>query len=39
MLWVDLDDRYGVGVDGAQCERGEGAAGLPEGVPPEQTNI
>jgi 4,5-DOPA dioxygenase extradiol len=30
---------YSVGVDGAQCERGEGAAGLPEGVPPEQTNI
>ena len=30
---------YGAGVDDAECERGEGAAGLPEGVPPEQTNI
>ena len=30
---------YGVGVDGSGCQRGEGAAGLPEGVPPEQTNI
>lgn len=28
----------GVGVDSAACEQGEGSAGLPEGVPPEQTN-
>jgi 4,5-DOPA dioxygenase extradiol len=30
---------YGVGVDSEACTQGEGAAGLPEGVPPEQTNI
>ena len=30
---------YGVGADGDGCEQGEGAAGLPDGVPPEQTNI
>lgn len=29
---------YGVGVDADACEQGEGSAGLPEGVPPEQTN-
>ena len=30
---------YGVGVDATACEQGEGAAGLPEGVPAEQTNM
>ena len=30
---------YGVGVDAAACEQGAGSAGLPEGVPPEQTNL
>jgi len=30
---------YGLGVDGLQCVEGEGAAGLPEGVPADQTNI
>lgn len=30
---------YGVGVEGAKCEYGQGAAGLPHDVPPEQTNI
>jgi 4,5-DOPA dioxygenase extradiol len=29
---------YGVGTD-ARCKDGEGAAGVPEGVPAEQTNI
>jgi 4,5-DOPA dioxygenase extradiol len=29
---------YGVGVDPALCQEGEGAATLPLGVPPEQTN-
>lgn len=30
---------YGVGMDAIPCEEGDGAALLPEGVPPEQTNI
>ena len=30
---------YGVGVDAAHCTEGVGAATLPPGVPPEQTNI
>lgn len=30
---------YGVGTDGIPCDEGEGAAQLPEGVPPDQTNI
>lgn len=30
---------YGVGMDGAACENGDGAAGLPDGVPPDQTNV
>ncbi|MGG5818846.1 dioxygenase family protein, partial [Falsiroseomonas sp. HW251] len=30
---------YGVGMAGAACEEAAGAAPLPEGVPPDQTNI
>ena len=30
---------YGVGVDDASCERGEGAALLPKDVPADQTNM
>ena len=30
---------YGVGVDASACQRGEGAAGLPSEVPPDQTNM
>jgi 4,5-DOPA dioxygenase extradiol len=30
---------YGVGIDGQRCIDGEGAAGLPGNVPPDQTNI
>lgn len=30
---------YGVGMDGMACEEAEGAAPLPDGVPPDQTNI
>jgi 4,5-DOPA dioxygenase extradiol len=30
---------YGVGMDGVRCEAAEGAATLPQGVPPDQTNI
>ena len=30
---------YGLGVDGLPCVEGEGAAGLPDGVPADQTNI
>lgn len=30
---------YGVGMDGVACAEGEGAAPLPEDVPPEQTNM
>lgn len=30
---------YGVGMEGIDCEVGDGAALLPEGVPPDQTNI
>jgi len=30
---------YGLGVDGLPCIEGEGAAGLPDGVPADQTNI
>lgn len=30
---------YGVSVDGTGCEQGQGSAGLPDGVPPDQTNI
>jgi 4,5-DOPA dioxygenase extradiol len=30
---------YGVGMDGVICEAGDGAAQLPPGVPPDQTNI
>ena len=30
---------YGVGMDGVNCEEAEGAAALPKGVPPDQTNI
>lgn len=29
---------YGVGVDTAACETGDGSAALPLGVPPDQTN-
>ena len=29
---------YGVGMDGVDCQEGEGAAALPEGVPADQTN-
>jgi 4,5-DOPA dioxygenase extradiol len=29
---------YGIGMDGVDCEEGEGAASLPEGVPADQTN-
>ena len=30
---------YGVGMNGVVCEVGDGAAQLPPGVPPDQTNI
>ena len=30
---------YGVGVDDTACQKGEGAAPLPEGVPADQTNM
>ena len=30
---------YGVGIDDVACDQGTGAAGLPEGVPADQTNI
>lgn len=30
---------YGVGMSEVACEEGEGAASLPAGVPPDQTNI
>ena len=30
---------YGLGVDGLKCVDGEGAAGVPHGVPADQTNI
>lgn len=30
---------YGVGMHGVSCEDGNGAARLPEGIPPDQTNI
>jgi 4,5-DOPA dioxygenase extradiol len=30
---------YGVGLHGMACKDGENAARLPEGVPPDQTNI
>ncbi len=30
---------YGFGVDGTRCRQGEGAAGLPSDVPPDQTNM
>lgn len=30
---------YGVGMSGVACEQGGGAASLPKGVPPDQTNI
>lgn len=30
---------YGLGIDGLECVEGEGAAGLPDGVPADQTNI
>ncbi|HEY9549364.1 MAG TPA: 4,5-DOPA dioxygenase extradiol [Kiloniellaceae bacterium] len=30
---------YGLGLDDLPCEEGEGAAPLPEGVPPDQTNV
>jgi len=30
---------YGLGVEGQKCGEGEGAAGLPDGVPADQTNI
>ena len=30
---------YGVGVEPTICQKGEGAAPLPEGVPPDQTNM
>lgn len=29
---------YGIGMEGVECEEGEGAARLPEGVPGDQTN-
>lgn len=29
---------YGVGMDGVACESAEGAASLPGGIPPDQTN-
>lgn len=29
---------YGVGMEGVACEDGDGAAPLPAGVPPDQTN-
>ncbi len=30
---------YGLGVDGTRCRQGEGAAGVPNDVPPDQTNM
>ena len=30
---------YGVGMEGVACQEPDGAAGLPEGIPPDQTNI
>lgn len=30
---------YGVGMEGVDCEEAKGAAPLPQGVPPDQTNI
>lgn len=30
---------FGVGIDGIECQRGEGGARLPAGVPADQTNI
>ena len=30
---------FGVGMNGVVCEEGNGAAQLPGGVPPDQTNI
>ncbi|WP_347309886.1 hypothetical protein [Defluviimonas sp. SAOS-178_SWC] len=30
---------YSVGMEGVHCEEAEGAAALPKGVPPDQTNI
>ena len=30
---------YGVGMEGANCEEAAGAAALPQGVPPDQSNI
>jgi 4,5-DOPA dioxygenase extradiol len=30
---------YGAGVDDAECQKGEGSAGLPDDVPPDQTNM
>ena len=30
---------YGVGVDETVCQKGEGAAPLPDGVPADQTNM
>lgn len=30
---------YGVGMENVNCEEAEGAASMPQGVPPDQTNI
>jgi 4,5-DOPA dioxygenase extradiol len=30
---------YGVGMEGLECAEGNGAAGIPNDVPPEQTNL
>lgn len=30
---------YGLGTEGMACDEAEGAAALPEGVPPDQTNL
>lgn len=30
---------YGMGMDGVPCEEADGAASLPVGIPPDQTNI
>ena len=30
---------YGVGAEGLGCEQPDGAAGVPEGTPPDQTNL
>ena len=30
---------YGVGMEALECAQGNGAAGIPEGVPPDQTNL